>query len=223
MEILYVVLSACFITFFELAIVSTFFPIKFDLKFVDNLSIAVIYKKYFLLPFTTKKIHYKNLQKAFIRSRVVRTKTSSYTVYDLMLQFPKKNKILFSGEKKEVDLIKYCDKINDSIRAFEYCEISKDNKNKTIGLFLLLFLTPFFILIPSKYSKNNYITDITDNFYIVVIASGILSVFFLLSFIVNIFVNVLNKNINKINIDYNKKENVDIDSEAKRINDSLIK
>ena len=61
------------------------------------------------------------------------------------------------------------------------------------------------------------------NFYIYLTATGIFAIFMILSLIINLFINAKNNKNFTISTDYNIKENIDIDSEAKRINDSLIK
>ena len=95
--------------------------------------------------------------------------------------------------------------------------------SKKIAISIVLFLSPLLIFIPPKHSRNNYITDITQNFYIYLTATGIFAIFMILSLIINLFINAKNNKNFTISTDYNIKENIDIDSEAKRINDSLIK
>ena len=212
------------ISIFELAFIYAASPKKFELRIVNNTPVAIIYTSYFFLPFTTKIREYVNLQEAYIKSRVERNKNSSYMVYDLVLKFSKKSIVLFRGKKTEEELLDYCKTINNSIASFEDCCIEEPTiTSKKTAVLIVLFFSPLLIFIPPKHSKNSYITDITQNFYIYLIATGILATFIILSLIVNLFINAKNNRNVVLKTDYNVKKNIDIDSEAKRINDSLIK
>lgn len=210
--------------FFELLFIYSASPKKLEIRFINNISIVTIYGSYFFLPFTTKIIKYKNLKKAYIKERIEKNKTRTYKVYDLVLEFEKKSKIIFKGRSEADELLQYCDKINKSISSFENCFISEHTSiSKTKALLLLLIFTPLACFIPPKRSEKSYLEDVTQHFYILILASGILLFFIMLSLIVNLFVNIKNSKSSTILTDYNVKENLDIDSEAKRINDSIIK
>lgn len=224
MDFLFVFIVGLLISIFELAFIYAVSPRKFELQIVNNIPIAIIYAKYFFLPFTTKIRKYKGIQEAYIKSRIEKGKYSSYTVYDLVLKFPKKTIILFKGDKDKEELSEYCKKINQSIASFEACFISEPTiTSKKTAILIVLFFSPLLIFIPPKHSRNSYITDITHNFYIYLVATGILAAFMMLSIIINLFINAKNNKDITFSTDYNTKENVDIDSEAKRINDSIIK
>ncbi len=224
MDFLFVFIVGLIISIFELAFIYVASPKKFELKIIDNTIIAIIYKNYFFLPFTTKIKRYKDIKEACIKSRIEKNKYSSYTVYDLVLNFQKKSIILFKSNKDREELEEHCKKINQSIVSFEECFISEPTiTSKKTAILIVLFFSPLLIFIPPKHSRNSYITDITQNFYIYLVTTGILATFMILSLIINLFINAKNSKDITLLTDYNKKENVDIDSEAKRINDSIIK
>ena len=223
-EFLFVFIIGVLISIFELAFIYAASPKKFELKIIDNNPIAIIYTSYFFLPFTTKIRKYKNIQEAYITSRIEKRKHSSCTVYDLMLKFPKKSIVLFGNKNNKNDILTYCDKINKSINSFEDCIIEEPAiASKKTAVIILLVCSPFLIFIPPKHSRNSYITDITQNFHIYLIATGILAIFMILSLLINLFINVKSDTNLIVSSDYNKKENIDLDHESKRINDSIIK
>lgn len=224
MDFLFVFIVGLIISVFELAFIYAMSPRKFELKIIDNTLTAIIYKNYFFLPFTTKTKRYKDIKEAYIKSRIEKDKHSSYTVYDLVLNFPKKSIVLFKGNRDKEELEEYCKKINQSIVSFEECFISEPTiTSKKTAVLIVLFFSPLLVFIPPKHSRNSYITDITRNFYIYLVATGILAAFMILSLIINLFVNAKSSKDITFSTDYNTKENVDIDSEAKRIKYSIIK
>ena len=123
------------ISIFELAFIYASSPKKLELTIIDNIPTAIIYTNYFFLPFTTKIRKYKNIKKAYIKNRIERGKNSSYTVYDLFLKFDKKSIVLFKGKRTEEDLLKDCEKINQSINSFENCFSSSDLLHTIYSLF----------------------------------------------------------------------------------------
>lgn len=223
MDILLVFLIGLLISIFELSFVYTVSPKEFELKIIDNIPNVTIHATYFFLPFTTKIRKHKGLEEAYIRSRKKRTKYSTYEVYDLVLKFPKKSVTLFDGQREKEDLLEYCKKINKALKSFEECYINKPSamSNKK-AIFILFLVTPLFVFIPYKHS-NSYISDITKNFYVYLATTGILAMFVILSLIVNLFINAKNNKNDMLIVDYNKKEKIDLDSEAAKINDSIIK
>lgn len=224
MDFLFLFITGIFLSFFGLVFLHIASPTKFELKIIDNTPTAIIYTNYFFLPFTIKIRKYKDIKGAYVESRIQKGKHITYTVYDLVLKFPKKSIVLFMGKKNRENILKYCEKINQSIASFEECFLTEPAviSRKTVLLILLVCL-PLFILMPSKNSRDSYMTDITRNMYIYLTAAGVLAIFIILSLFINLLINSVNKRNDKLFVDYNKKENVDIDSEAKRINDSLIK
>ena len=218
--IIAVVISIC-----ELAVLYIVTPKKFELKIIDNILMAIISKDYFFLPFTTKVRKYKGIQEAYIRSREERGRYSKYTVYDLILKFPKKAVVLFYGKMNKKGMLKYCEQINKSIVSFEECDITefKIGKEKKIILLILLFVPLVFFIAPII-NNTNYTKDLDYllYLYIYITATSITTIFVLLSLIVNRRMNL--EHNGKIIITKNKdKECIDMDSEAKRIYDSLIK
>ena len=223
MGVLLVFLIGLLISIFELSFVYAVSPKEFELKIVDNIPNVTIHAAYFFLPFTTKIRNYKGLEEAYIRSRTKRTKYSTYEVHDLVLKFSKKSVTLFEGWREKEDLLEYCKEINKALKSFEECYINKPStmSNKK-AIFILFLVTPLFVFIPYKHS-DSYISDITQNFYIYLATTGILAIFVILSLIVNLFINTTNSKKDTLIVDYNKKEKIDLDSEAAKINNSIIK
>jgi len=210
-----VIVSIC-----ELAVLYVVTPKKFELKIIDNIPTAIISKDYFFLPFTIKIKKYKDIKESYIRSREERDKYSTYTVYDLFLKFSNKSIILFNGKRNKKDMLKYCEQINQSILSFEECTINefKTGKEKNIILLILLFVPLIFFIAPII-NNTNYTKDLDYllYLYIYITATSITTVFVLLSLVINRRINLENNGKNK------DKKNIDIDSESKRIYDSLIK
>ena len=224
MDLTGIIIFASIAVLFELFFLYVASPKQLKIEFINNISIVTIYGSYFFLPFTTKITKYRDLKKAYIKERIENNKGHNYTVYDLMLEFQTNSIVVFKGKSKAETLLQYCDQINKSVSFFEDCFISEYTSiSKAKMLLFLLICTPLVCFIPPKHSKNTYLQGVTNHFYILMAATGLLAVFIILSFIVNLFINVGPVKRQLITIDYNKKENVDIDSEAKRINDSLIK
>ena len=222
MDLIGILIFAFIVVFFDLLFIYSSSPKNLEIKFIGTNSITIIYGSYFFLPFTTKVKKYKDLRRAYIKERIEKNKSNSYKVYDLVLEFQNKSIVLFKNKNKDNALLEYCDKINRSISNYEDCFISEHTAiSKTKALLILIIFTPLICFIPPKHSKNSYLEDIQQHFYILIVASGILLLFIILSLIVNSFTNLNKKNTSTI--DYNKKENIDMDSEIKRINDSLIK
>jgi len=219
-----ILIFASIAVLFELFFLYVASPKQLKIEFINNISIVTIYGSYFFLPFTTKITKYRDLKKAYIKERIENNKGHTYKVYDLILEFQANSIVVFKGKSKEETLLQYCDQINKSVSSFEDCFISEYTSiSKAKALLFLLIFTPLVCFIPPKHSKNTYLQDVTDHFYILMAATGLLAVFIILSLLVNLFINAGSKERQSLTIDYNKKENVDIDSEAKRINDSLIK
>jgi hypothetical protein len=220
MSFLFVFTIGAILSICELAVLHAVTPKKFELKLIDNIFTAIISNNYFFLPFTIKIKKYKGIQEANIRSRKVKDKYSTYTVYDLVLKFSNKSIVLFNGKRNKKDMLKYCEQINQSILSFEECTINefKIGKEKNIILLILLFAPLIFFIAPII-SNTNYAKDLDYllYLYIYITATSLTTMFVLLSFIVNRRINLEN---NEKNID---KKNIDIDSESKRIYDSLIK
>lgn len=215
---------ASIVVFVELLFIYSASPKKLEIKFIGTNSITVIYGSYFFLPFTTKVKKYKDLKRAYIQERIEKNKSNTYKLYDLVLEFPKKSLVLFKNKNKDNTLLEYCDQINKSISYFEDCFISEDTAiSKTKAILILFIFTPLACFFPPKHSEKNYFEDLTQHFNILILASGILLLFIMLSLIVNLFINIKNSKSFTVLMDYNIKEKVDIDSETKRINDSVIK
>ena len=146
MDFLFVFVVGLLISIFELAFIYAVSPKKFELKIIDNSLIAIIYKNYFFLPFTTKIRKYKGIEEAHIKSRIEKNKNSSYTVYDLVLKFSKKSIVLFKGNKDKEELTEYCKKINQSIVSFEEYFISEPTiTSKKTAVLIVLFFSPLLI------------------------------------------------------------------------------
>jgi hypothetical protein len=222
-DFLLVFVVGCLISVFEFAFIYAVSPKQLKIQIVNNRPIVTIYTSCFFLPFTTKIREYKDLQEAYIKNRIENGKKSYYTVYDLVLRFSKETIVLFKGNEDKEELSEYCKKINHTLTSFEDCFISEPTIiSKKTAVSIVLFLSPLLIFIPPKHSRNSYITDITNNFYIYLVATGILITFMGLSIIINLFINAKNNNISEYK-DHNIKENTDIDAEAKRINNFIIK
>ncbi len=211
----------------ELMLLYFMSPKKIELTTIDGYLTAVVYSNYFFLPFTTKIRKYKDIKKAYISSRRKRSKAGYYTVYDLILKYSKKSVVLFGEYSREKDLLEYCDKINKFILSHEDCVIndSKTKKGKIITLCVSIFV-PSIIFIAALAGKTNP----KDMEYLIflhgyAIAVVIVLVFVLLSLTVNRYISSSDEKkvisqIGKIN---ESKKNIDINSEAKRIYDSIIK
>ncbi|MBR3628457.1 MAG: hypothetical protein IKN42_06395 [Elusimicrobia bacterium] len=222
MDLTGILIFAFIAAFFELLFIYSSSPKNLEIKFIGANSIAIIYGSYFFLPFTTKVKKYKDLKRAYIQERIEKNKSNTYKVYDLVLEFQKKSLVLFKNKNKDNTLLEYCDKINKSISSFENCFISEHTSiSKTKALLLLLIFTPLACFIPPKRSEKSYLEDVTQHFYILLAATGILLFFIILSLIVNLFLKIKNNKNTTLTVEYNIKEN--IDSEAKRINNSIIK
>ena len=225
MDFQFIFIIALVVSICELTVLYIVTPKKFELKVIDNMLMAIISKDYFFLPFTIKVRKYKGIQEAYIRNREVRDKYSTYTVYDLILKFSNKSIALFSGKRNKKDMFKYCEQINHSILSFKECTINefKIGNGKNIILLILLFVPLVFFVAPIM-SNTNYTKDLDYllYLYIYITASSITTIFVLLSLIVNRRMNL--EHNGKIIITKNKdKDCIDMDSEAKRIYDSLIK
>ena len=225
MDFSFIFIIAVFISICELAILYVVTPKKFELKVIDNMLMTIISKDYFFLPFTIKIRKYKGIQEAYIRNREVKDKYSTYTVYDLILKFSNKSIVLFSGKRNKKDMFKYCEQINQSILSFEECAINefKIGKEKNIILLILLFVPLIFFVAPII-SNTNYAKDLDYllYLYIYITATSVTTIFVLLSLTVNHRINL--EHNEKIIITKNKdKKRIDIDSESKRIYESIIK
>ncbi len=196
---------------------------KFELKFIDNIPIATIYTNYFFLPLTTKITEYKNIQKAYVQETgfIMR---GWYIIYSIFLKFPKTTKEILSNANKNY-LLKECKKINDAISSCKEYSISKnDNISRVVAVFII-FSVLSLLLVSSNFK------DIEAAFCLGSIAFVSLIMFsicIVLSLLVNFYKKRDSKNYNIYETDtyYNRdniKEKVNIDSEAKRINDSIIK
>lgn len=196
---------------------------KFELKFSNNISVSKIYTSYFFLPLTTKNTEYKNIQKAYIQQTGIIIR-SWYIIYSVFLKFPKTTKEILSNANKEY-LLKECKKINDAISGCKEYSVSKnDNISRVVAVFII-FSVPSLFLVSSNFK------DIEATFCLGSIAFVSLIMFsicIVLSLLVNFYKkrNIKNYNVYKIDAYYNTdniKEKANIDSEAKRINDTLIK
>jgi hypothetical protein len=217
-----ILIFAFIVGLFELAFIYSASPKKIEVKFINNLSIVTIYESYFFLPFTTKITKYKNLQKAYVKERIEKIKGKSYEVYDLFLEFPQGSKAIIKQKSNKDEVLKYCEQINQAITSFEDCFVSEYSAvSKKSAVLILMIFTPLVFFIPPKYSNKSYLEDITQHFYILIATSGLLFVFVILSLIVNLLIKIFNIRKQPLITDYNTKK--DIDTEAKKINDSLIK
>ncbi len=215
----------------ELILLSFMSPKKIELTTVDSYLTAIVYSNYFFLPFTTKIRKYKDIKEAYITSRKKHSRGGDYTVYDLILKYSKSLVVLFDGYPREKDLVEYCDKINKFIASSEDCVVndSKTKKGKFVALFISIF-APSIIFMAALVGK----TSPKDAEYLLFlhgysIAIVIVLLLVLLSLTVNRYTNSSDEKkvisqIYKINNNANKtKKNVDVNSEAQRIYDSIIK
>lgn len=224
---------AALLSILELILLYSMSPKKIELTTVDSSLTAIVYSNYFLLPFTTKISKYKNIKGASIRSRKKRSKAGYYTVYDLILKYSQRSVVLFEGKTREKDLLKHCEKINQFIVSSKDCVINDSNtkKGKITALIISIFF-PSAIFLSALIGKTS--PKDTEYLYFLhgyLVAVVIVLTFTLLSLTVNHYINSSNnKNVvfktGKINDDINKNKdikNIDINSEAKRIYDSIIK
>ena len=194
-----------------------------QLKFINNISISIIYTSYFFLPLTTKIVKYNNIRKAYIQKTGI-IMSSWYIVYSIFLKFPKTTKEILSSANKEY-LLKECKKINDAISDYKEYSISKNDNITRVGAVFIILSVLSLLLVSSNFK------DIEVTFclgYIAFVSLIMFSICIVLSLLVNFYKKRNNNNyiINKKDgyyNSYNTKEKVNIDSEAKRINDSLIK
>ena len=224
MDFIGILIFASIAGLFELAFIYSASPKRIEVKFVNKTSIVTIYGSYFFLPFTTKITKYKNLQKAYVKERVEKIKGKSYEVYDLVLEFPIGSKTVIKQKSNKDEVLKYCEQINQSITSFEDCFVSEYSAvSKKTAILILVVFTPLVFFIPPKYSNKSYMEDITQHLYILIATSGVFLFFIILSLIVNLFIKLFNKKYKSSVNEYNNKEDINIDKEAKKINDSLIK
>ncbi len=222
-EVLFVI--GVLISIAELFVIHFFSAKKFELTFVDGAPVAIMYTCYFFLPFTIKANKYKNLQKAFVRDRLKETKKSTYKVYDIFLKFPDKTIVLLKDEFSDEEALKKCENINKAIASSEeYClgEISvKDKAGQLLSLFCLLAVIMFVPLI-NRHTGYFDSEKMIRNLYVFLFATGIVVNFCLISFIVNAFIGMFDKR-KKNDLASCNDSDTDIDLEAKKIDDFLIK
>ena len=206
-------------------------PKKFELKIINNELIALLYSTYFFLPFTTKIKKYKNIKKAYVRKRVERSKYSKYFVYDLMLESSKRPLIIVKGKREYKKLEEHCEKINQSISSFAEYSFDICRGNWRTFIIIIMVIIPLFMMIPHTCAKDfNYSRDIVFQYFIYVYLStiAIIAISIILSSMVNRSIesknqtNVVLSAKNNIEKDV-KEQNRDINSEAQRMYDSIIK
>ena len=216
------------LSFLELMLLYVLSPKKIKLTVVESSPAAIVYSNYFFLPFTTKIRRYKDIKEAYIRSRREIDKHGSYLVYDLVLKYSTKSVVLFRGERTEKDLLKHCEKINHYIASFEECiiNVSQTKKLKIVAVYMLVSV-PLILFAAALLGDTDpqYDMGYVYCFYGYLITTAITMVFILLSWVVNRYMDSLNTN--SISIDdsdtYKKEQNSNIDSESKKIYNSVIK
>lgn len=211
----------------DLIIIHSFSDKTFKLTFVNKNPIVTIQTKYFFLPLTTKTKEYSDFQGAFVHEKIKhetnrqnnRRYVSSSIRYDLILEFSHRRKIvLFGNEITNISLSKYRDEINDSLKSCQEYSVSKNNPkfskvNKIFTTIMVLLVSVIGSLVFSKVKLNDY--SISTFIFIATIL--ILLILLTLSLKVN------NSKKNSQILHYNNNENINIDSEADKINDSIIK
>ncbi|MBO7611558.1 MAG: hypothetical protein J6T23_05025 [Elusimicrobia bacterium] len=217
-----------FIGFFAIYSAS---PKRFELKIIDNELIVIVYSTYFFLPFTTKIKQYKNIKEAQIRKRMVQNKHSKYFVYDLILQFSRRSIVLLRGKTEYRELSDHCDNINQAIVSFE--EYSFDicsGKWRTFLICVMVIVPLIIILFYTTAEDFNYAQNIEFQYFTYVYLLTITII--ILSIILSLTINRLIESKNKTNVisslNYSagkniKEKNRDMDSEAQRIYDSIVK
>lgn len=206
-------------------------PKKFELKIIDNELMALLYSTYFFFPFTIKIRKYKNMKGAYIRRRVERSRYSKYFVYDLVLELSKRSITLLRGKREDKELSKHRDNINKSIMSFKEYSFDICSGNWKIFIILAMVIVPLIMIISHAYSEGfNYTQDIEFQYFIYVYLSSITII--IVSIILSLTINRLTESKNKAKVmslpKYNiekkiKEENRDINSEAQKIYDSIIK
>ena len=239
---LIIISIAILVNIAELIIIHKLYPKKIELKAIDGTPTAIVYSKYFFLPFTTKIRQYKNIEEAYVRKKIKRRHRkyshSTYEVYyDLILRYSQnKTKILFYEKWNEKEILKYCEQINQFKISLEDTVIN-ENKSKygNVVIIVAMLIIPLFLFIHADgIDIIEYTTDEVYVFFhrICLIATGILVMFLLSSLVVNYFMysskkkkfmmpTKTNNNANK-SIEINKN-NISNDTEAKKIYDSIIK
>ena len=202
------------ISLIDLLIINSNSNVVFKLKFINKVPKVTIKSKYFFLPLTTKIREYNDVQAAHVKHRMG-TRRSGGDKYDLELELKNKwRRILVFGSETDYQKIsKYCDEINYALKNFQDYSVLNNDSSKVIStvIWVLIVSLPI-VCVPII--KGKLLMDYICCFAIILI---ILSICFGLS-------SIVNKSKKKKQILYNNnKENVDIDSEADRINDSIIK
>ncbi len=206
-------------------------PKKFELKIINNELTVLLYSTYFLLPFTTKIRKYKNIKKAYVRRRVEQGKYSEHFVYDLMLESSKRSIIIIKGRREHEELEEHCEKINQSISSFEEYSFDICRGNWRTFIIIIMVIIPIFMMIPHTCAKDfNYSRDIVFQYFIYVYLStiAIIAISIILSSMVNRSIESRNQTNVVLSVKNNiekdvKEQNRDINSEAQRMYDSIIK
>ena len=204
---------------------------KFELKLINNELIALLYSTYFFFFFTTKIKQYKDIQLAHIRQRTIQDKHSKYFVYDLVLQLSKKSIILVRGKTEYREISDHCDNINKSIGSLkEYSFDICRGKWRTFVI-LIMVIAPLIIMLAYTSAQDfNYSQDIEFQYftYVYLLTITIIIISIMLSLMVNRSIES-KKQTNVISsVNYIKEKNIeeknrDINSEAQRMYDSIIK
>ncbi|WP_372519540.1 hypothetical protein [Candidatus Ruminimicrobiellum ovillum] len=206
-------------------------PKKFELKIINNELTALLYSTYFFLPFTTKIRKYKNIKEAYVRRRLTMDKRSVYYVYDLMLKSSKRSITILKGWDEDKKLKEYCDKINKSISFFEEYSLDICGADWRKFTIFLMVIFPLIIILAESNSKNfNYSQNIAFQYFLYIYLStmAIITISIMLSLTINRSIEY-KKQTNVISsVNYIKEKNVeeknrDINSEAQRMYDSIIK
>ena len=153
MDFSYIFFSGVLICIVALLYVYLAPPKKVELKFINNVSISILYTSCFFLPLTTEVKEYKNLQKAYIK---VTSFTRSFSlIYSLFLKFPNITVAVLSNINKEF-LSKECDKINDAIsNNNNYTITNNDGIERISNVFVILSI----IFLVALFMKFNEIED----------------------------------------------------------------
>ena len=193
------------------------------IEIIGNLPIVIVYTNYFFLPFTTKITQYKDLKKAYVMETGFNTK-GFRAIYSLFLKFPKKEINVLSSTDKAY-LSKECEKINNAISVGNKYTISDNNSiSRTVAMLLATPVAFYYALLYFK-DKTATFMPFFDPILIMAASLCMFSVLAVLSLILNLFKKVKDNNsvIKQAEHIYDEKRSVNVDSEAKRINDSIIK
>ena len=220
-----ILLFGAITVFIDLIIIHVFSDKTFKLTFVNKKPIVTIKTKYFFLPLTTKIKEYNDFQGAYVQEKISRKTNrqnnsrhvSTSIRYALILEFAYRRKItFFDNEMTNISLSKYRDEINDSLKTCQEYSISKNNPkyskiNKIFTTIMVLLISVIGSLVFSKIKLNDY--SISTFIFIATIL--------MLSLLLTLSLKMNNSKKNSQTL-YNN-ENINIDSEADKINDSIIK